>query len=551
MSIVAPGQTTPVPQVKINVALSRALKAGESIALLRNGAVSNLVPALINPRLYVYTDDLQGTGTMSYRVRFTSPSPPPYESPAYQIYFDNPVLCAVKVFAEPVTATEPPFEYPYEEDLIVALDALVGVSSSLWLSQIDGGPDLNLQSPDVVDNAGVGELKRSLHILDAGNAARTFSTPVDLPSSGFTVVLVGHPNRDYFAFGQDSSELDFALVESNGEVTGPALIVHKKAEEGPSFMNEAPVWTFQDFRGLQTQILSYDSYALGVGYFNGVPTLESTTAALGDLVGMFSKTGGAVDNDFSLGALLIYGRRLTEEEVEVVHGFSRERWFNEGDPPYLVPPTVVPPTVPVLQDFFYSDSAEYLNNSLAHPRNAADAVWVDAASGGQFVQEFLSEDPQRGTLRVTGGLFADAQIQTAGLLNQAINIRTTLALEQLEDSPTGNSNIFFGLADSPMIGQSYTGAQARINFASGMASLITTYSQIDFAFNTGVQPTSFTLEMRPDSTSLALYQDGGLLGLTNLESPCTNPGAFKFFLQVNECPAARISEVRVIQVNEE
>lgn len=102
MSLVPPNGLSPTRTVKVNVALTRALKTGEAIILLKNGALSGIVPSVIDPRTYVFMDSLEGSGEVTYKVRFTTPNPPPYETPGYKIFYDNPIQCAVKVYAERV-----------------------------------------------------------------------------------------------------------------------------------------------------------------------------------------------------------------------------------------------------------------------------------------------------------------------------------------------------------------------------------------------------------------------------------------------------------------
>src|SRR6478736_5354959 len=158
MSLVPINGTSPTRTVKVTVALTRSLKSGETIALLKNGVLSGIVPAVIDPRTYIFPDTLDGTGNVTYKVRFTSPNPPPYESPGYKIYYDNPVLCAVKIYAEAVPPAPPaptdPLDYPFLPDLFSAWDVIqtngdpsTTINDNIWNNRLPDGASI-----DMIDN---------------------------------------------------------------------------------------------------------------------------------------------------------------------------------------------------------------------------------------------------------------------------------------------------------------------------------------------------------------------------------------------------------------
>jgi hypothetical protein len=101
--------------------------------------------------------------------------------------------------------------------------------------------------------------------------------------------------------------------------------------------------------------------------------------------------------------------------------------------------------------------------------------------------------------------------------------------------PSGPSagQLVIGLADAPMSGQSYTGAQLNLDFAAKTLSIVSTYASTTFPFPDGwasVSPVTIKMILGNNNASVMAYLGGQFVGTAQLESVISSQNNFKFFV---------------------
>jgi len=225
------------------------------------------------------------------------------------------------------------------------------------------------------------------------------------------------------------------------------------------------------------------------------------------------------------------------------HGFNQvfmdDMHAEQGGPdPSHDADVIVPPGDPV----FFDDTFTGAGPLIGHVPEKGAGAWQDlSATSGSAPAINVA-----GMLDFTGNTGSMGAQVPAGITANAGVIR--LYAEINSAPPSGL--VVFGLASSPMIGQSYTGAQVSLNFNTKKVGITSTYNTTEFPFDPnwiGPYPLTFKMYVKRGDTRVWVEWAGYFVGVIDLESPISSPDNFKLFVAAYDLTDFKIDKINITE----
>lgn len=188
----------------------------------------------------------------------------------------------------------------------------------------------------------------------------------------------------------------------------------------------------------------------------------------------------------------------------------------QGGPDTVHEEAEVPPPLPTV----------YLNDTLTGSGTLVGHVPEKGSAWQSWEGTAPSLDTGLMDFSASGGTTLQAQVP-AGITG---SISRTQVM--MPSGPTAGQ-LVIGLADAPMNGQSYSGAQLDLDFAARTLTIVGTYSSTTFPFPDGwasVSPVTIKMILGNNNASVLAYLGGQFVGIAQLESVISSQNNFKFFV---------------------